>query len=156
MKIVTMKKIALPLLLSASLFSGMTYAGGGNDRGHAGMMEHHMKRVLDKVDLTDAQEEQVDAIMDANFDDMKSDFTQVKSIDEELTALTQTDVLDSVAVDALLEQKLALIKTRMEKSIDARHQVWLVLTPEQQTKAKEIIANMKAKMEKRRAEKQHD
>lgn len=150
MKLSTVKKIALPLLLSTSLVGGMAYAGGGfdGDKGHRGP-DHHMKRVLDKIDLTDAQEDKIDDIMDANFDDMKTDFDKFRSIDDQLNTLTQAETLDNAAVDALLEQKLALMKARMQQSVTAKHQVWAVLTPEQQSEAKALIAKYKEKMQKR-------
>lgn len=148
------KTFALPILLSASLLSGTAYAGGGHD-GKGGP-DHYMKRVLDKLDLTDAQEDKIDSIMKADFDEMKDQFKEFKAIDEQLSTLTQAATLDNTAVDTLLDQKLVIIKDRMEKSIVAKHQVWQVLTADQQTEAKALIEKYREKMEKRRKDKHDD
>jgi periplasmic protein CpxP/Spy len=157
---VTMKSILSRLLIAAAaLFLGTMLAQSqtADDTPppppvHAhhdfGMRGPMMGFYAAKLDLTDAQKAQMKTIMQKEGPAMKPLFQQSRQIDQQLRQYAEgTD--DEAKVQALASQKsqveaqLAVAHTRIHS------EMFQVLTPEQQTKMKEMEANRAVRMQAR-------
>ena len=140
--------------LSASLLAqGPDGPGGRGERGMRGHGPMGMGRGLEglplrSLDLTDAQREQVRGIMTARHADFKAIGERLRTAHEaQRQAVTRVPVDENeirarVSEASAVEADFAILRARIHE------QVYQVLTPEQQAKAKTLAAER----QKRRAE----
>ncbi len=117
-------------ILFASLVAGLAYAEGGG--GHQGK-SHHNQKWLEKLDLTDAQTQQIQEIKQSFHSDMKSKRETMHKAKQELKAALKTD-----ASEASLKKQFNELQTMRKDFATARFEKVLaipaVLTPEQRAK----------------------
>ena len=117
---------------------GMHRMGQGMGPGHGEMLEH-MAKVLN---LTDAQKQQVKAIMDSTESAAKDIHAKLEETQKQLAAATANGQFDEAQVRTLANQKGQLEADMTVEHLRAMSKVFAILTPEQRVKAEEMHKHM--------------
>ena len=116
---------------------------------HKGMYKDGMKNPMAKLDLTEAQQAQIKAIMQEKSGDRKNDRSKYKTertqMQQQVQALTDAKTLNNAAVNRLADQEAAKTKQRFIQRIETQHAIAQVLTPEQRQKMAQLKSERKAK-----------
>ena len=115
---------------------GMSPPGMHMMQGHGGMPfgGRHLSHMLDEVNATPAQREQIKQIADKAQTDLKALHEQGKSLHEQGLKLWAQPVLDATAAEKLRQQMLAQHDQVSKRLMQAMLDVGQVLTPEQRAK----------------------
>lgn len=101
-------------------------------------MKKRFERMAKKLNLTDSQQKQVEAIFAQNKSKRQSLHTQAKTLRDQLKTQRQSNAADA-SLDATHDQLYA-VKTQMRQlKRSERRQIDAILTPEQRAKAKEMM-----------------
>lgn len=132
------------------------YAGHHNEEGgkkQHSEMRHHYKHggmgVLKKLDLTEAQQTQVNEIMSKQRTEMKAAMGDRRAHRDEMKTLVEQDTFDAAKADQLIAQQQEKERAVKVNMLRTQHEIYKVLTPEQREKAKVIRAEWKEKMKER-------
>ena len=147
--------VALVALLATSVAYAQEPPGGGfGGRGGRGFGPGGPGLVLNELNLTDAQREQVREIRGRYRE-------QIQTLSRRLGDLTakQRQAIETVPVNETLITSATQDMTQAEVEVAIQEarisaDIWSVLTPEQQAKATKLRAERKAQMEQRRKENQ--
>jgi Spy/CpxP family protein refolding chaperone len=140
-----MKKMML--LLALVPFAVMAHPPEQGDKacekGHH--MKHHQKGdvpfYLRDLDLTDTQKAQIKALMEKRHADRKAGKAEYWETRKAIHQLVQADTLDEARLEQLVDESMAMKKQAAMQKARFHHEMYQLLTPEQQDK-------LKAKMEK--------
>ncbi|MBE1275998.1 periplasmic heavy metal sensor [Enterovibrio baiacu] len=139
--------IALPLMMGS--MSAMAF--GGKHHGGEGMMGG--KHLLRGIDLTDAQEEKIDALREQNRDAKKANKAKNKEAmmadRQAMQTLLLADNFDEAAIRDLAKKMSDQQVERRISRMKAQHEMLNVLTPEQKVQVKENMAKMAERMQER-------
>ena len=131
-----MKKIlltALALVLAAAGTLTLTAF-----RGHHGdptrFITNRVEDLLDSVQATDAQRQQILAIKDKLVADLKNLRASHADLHKELLAQWQSDQPDAARVHAIVDERATAMKAFADEFADAMLQVHAILTPDQRAK----------------------
>ncbi|HET7893332.1 MAG TPA: Spy/CpxP family protein refolding chaperone [Candidatus Sulfotelmatobacter sp.] len=115
--------------------------------GHRlGMEGHNMAFFAKQLNLTDEQQAQMKTIMESAHTSMKPLHQQSRQIDQQLRQYAMGTYEDA-PVQKLAQQK-ALIDAQLTVAQTKVHnQMFQLLTPDQQAKAKQLVANHEAHMQ---------
>jgi protein CpxP len=122
---------------------GMRGGPGGGPFGMAGLP-------LRELDLTDAQREQVKAIMASHRDEQKATGDKMMAARKALHDAIAADVFDEAAVRAAAGAVAALDADAAVLQAKIHGEVFAILTPEQVKKAKELRSEMEDRMKEGR------
>ncbi len=119
-----------------------------------GNKHHHMKAkksgdvpfYLRDMDLSDTQKSQLKAMMDKSDADKKADKAAYWENKKAIKDLTQAETLDEAALEQLVDKSLAMHKERAIERAHFHHQMFNLLTPEQQQQLEQKMAKHKEKM----------
>jgi Spy/CpxP family protein refolding chaperone len=125
---------------------GMMGPGGPGMRGGPGGPFGMAGLPLRELDLTDAQREQVKAIMDAHRDDQKAIGDRMMTVRKALHDAIAADTFDEAAIRAAAAQVSAVDADAAVLQAKIHGEVIAILTPEQVKKAKELRADMENRM----------
>ena len=147
--------VALVALLATSVAYAQEPPGGGfGGRGGRGFGPGGPGLVLNELNLTDAQREQVREIRGRYRE-------QIQTLSRRLGDLTakQRQAIETVPVNETLITSATQDMTQAQVEVAIQEarinaDIWSVLTPEQQAKATKLRAERKAQMEQRRQENQ--
>lgn len=114
---------------------GMGPGGPGGRGGPGGLMPF-----LRGVELTDAQREQIRAIMDPMRDD--SPAAKVRDLDKELQLAILADSPDTQKIDELKAAIAAGTAEALSHRVEVESKIVQILTPEQRAQARENISRM--------------
>jgi len=115
---------------------------GGPGGGPFGMIGPELRM----LDLTDAQHQQVRAVLDSHKDELKAIGDRMQTARKALHDAITADAVDETAIRtkaaevALVDADAAVLRAKMHAAVFA------VLTPEQQQKAKELRGTMENRM----------
>lgn len=113
---------------------------------HGGMEGHNMGFFAKQLNLTDEQQAQMKTIMESAHTSMKPLHQQSRQIDQQLRQYAM-GTYEEAPVQKLAQQK-ALIDAQLTVAETKVHnQMFQLLTPDQQAKAKELIASHEARMQ---------
>jgi periplasmic protein CpxP/Spy len=116
--------------------------------GHEfGMHEHMMGFFSKALNLTEDQKTQMKALMDKARPSMKPLMQQQRQIDQQLRQYVE-GTYDEAKVRTLATQKAQLEAELTVAHTRIHNQMYQLLTPDQQTKLKELEANHEARMQK--------
>ncbi len=116
--------------------------------GHEfGMHEHRMGFFSKALNLTDDQKTQMKAIMQKEHPAMKPLMQQQHQIDLQLRQYVEGP-FDAAKVQALATQKSQIQAQLTVAETRVHNQMYQLLTPDQQTKLKELESNHEARMQK--------
>ena len=119
-----------------------------HDHGHGFGMEGHRMGFFGKaLNLTDEQKAQMKTIMQKEHPAMKPLFQQQRQIDQQLRQYVQGPY-DEAKVRALATQKAQVQVELTVAQTRIHNQMYQLLTPDQQSKLKEMEANHEARMQK--------
>ncbi len=105
---------------------------------------------LGRLGLTDAQQEQVRVVMEQNRDASRAADARVREVRQALQDAVTADAVNEGAIRAVAtELGLAEGDAAVQRAY-VHAQVWQLLTPEQQTAAREAEADMEQRMTQRR------
>lgn len=156
---VRFRSVATGVALVALLATTVAYAqgprgGGFGGRGGRGFGPGAPGLMLNELNLTDAQRQQVRDIRDRYREQTQASAKRFGDL-----AAKQRQAIETVPVNETLITSATqdLTQAQVEMAIQEAHlnaDVWAVLTPEQQAKATKLRAERKAQMEQRRQENQ--
>lgn len=151
-----LKSLACKVALASSLVLAATAATAGphHDRGEA--KHKHHKMMMKKLDLTDAQKEQMKANKEANHASMKQVKQEMKVLKKELHQLMKNEQLDRSELSALLQKQAGLKADMMMQKHAAHKQMQAVLSEEQRVKLKEMRAKSKERYKKHHKHEKHE
>lgn len=122
---------------------GPGMGGPGGLGGPMGMLP-----ALRALDLSDAQREQVKGIMDAHKAEFEAQFQKIGPAQKALQDTITAETLDETAIRQRASELAAVEADGAVLRAKVHAQVWALLTPEQQQKARDV----KAQMEQRRTQ----
>jgi protein CpxP len=121
--------------------------GGPGRMGPMGMLGPLGPMIMDRLNLTDAQRDQVKSIVEAHKTDLKAVGDRAFAAHRALEAVISADTVDEPAIRArsadvaTVEADMAVMRAQI------RAEVWQILTPDQQQQAKTLQAEMQQRME---------
>ena len=142
---------ALAVVLGAAISKAQTTdttpssppAGHGHKHGMRGPM---MGFPFKQLNLTDAQKAKVKEVMQKEHSTMKPLMQQMHQMDQQIKQYSE-GTFDEAKVQALVtQQSQNLVQVKVEQA-RVHNELYQLLTPEQQTKMKEIEANREARMQ---------
>lgn len=122
--------------------------GFGPGRGRMGILGE-FGRGLRQLDLTDAQREQVRGIVESNQAAFKEIGDRLRAAHDGMEGLITADVVDEAAIRAKSAEVAAVQADAAVLRARVRHDVFGVLTAEQQAKAKELRAQRETRQKER-------
>jgi periplasmic protein CpxP/Spy len=132
------KTLATALTLVAVGVGGLTLtAFRGHHRDPAKMeqaVDRRLSKMLDEVQATDAQRQQITAIKDKVLADGKALRAAHQGSRQQLLALWKSDQPDAAQVHALVDARADAMKKFADEVADAMLQVHGILTPDQRAK----------------------
>jgi Spy/CpxP family protein refolding chaperone len=142
---------AMAVLLGSAIAKSQTAADAPPPspmHGHGyGMHEHMMGFYAKALNLTDDQKTQMKAIMQKEHPTMKPLMEQQHQIDLQLRQYVE-GTFDPVKVQALAAQKAQVQVQLTVAETRVHNELYQLLTPDQQSKLKEMEANHEARMQK--------
>jgi periplasmic protein CpxP/Spy len=142
--VITALAIALPFsaLSHAEPVNKSKYCQHGGERGHFQGKGQHSKMgvppYLMGLDLTEAQQDKVFAIMHAEAPSKYEGQKQHRKLIEELRTLSQADSFDQAKANLISDQLAKLEKDKALNMATSEAKVFALLTPEQRKKAREF------------------
>lgn len=129
---------------------------GGPGGPGMGLMagRHQMERMLDAVNATAEQRTQIQQIMKAAMDDLRSQREAGRKLHQDVQALFTQPTVDARAAEALRQQMLAQHDQASKRMLQAMLDVSRVLTPEQRKTLADKMAQRRSMMERHRAERE--
>ena len=138
-----MKKTLVTALTLVAVGVGaltLTAFRGHGDPAHMDqMVERRLTKMLDTVQATDAQRQQITAIKDKVLADGKALRAAHQGTHEQLLALWKSDQPDVAKVHALVDARADAMKKFADEVADAMIQVHGILTPDQRAKVADQI-----------------
>lgn len=143
------------LLILLSLIPMAAVAMPSDDGAkQCGDKHHHMKTkksgdvpfYLRDMDLSDAQKAQLKTMMEKKHADKKADKTAYWENKKAIKQLTKAETLDEAALEQLVDKSLVMHKEHAMQRARFHHEMFQLLTPEQQQQLEQKIAKHKEKM----------
>jgi Spy/CpxP family protein refolding chaperone len=134
---------------------GMHMMMGGHEGRHGGMSlfgGRHMKRMLDKVDATPAQREQIASLTAKASADMKALHEEGRALRDEGMKLWTQPTIDAAAAEQHRQRMLSHHDKVSKQMLQTHLDVAQVLTPEQRTKLAEHMQKRHERMKDRLAQ----
>lgn len=144
-KIIAVTAMAMAIPMSANAGH---HAEGGTKQ-HSEMRHHHKHGgmgMLKKLDLTEAQQAQVQEIMQTQRGEMKTAMKDRRAHREEMKSLVEQDTFNAAKAEQLIAKQQEQERVAKLAMLRSQHEIYKVLTPEQREKAKVIRAEWKEKM----------
>ncbi|MDZ7661161.1 Spy/CpxP family protein refolding chaperone [Thiohalophilus sp.] len=141
-----MKQFIVTTVMTSGLLAGAStpaLADNGDlcNKGgkHAAYKDHKrgarpMQRLMEKLDMEQAQREQVEKIVTSRHDAMQEQRQAMRDIREKLRQIVTSDEYDAAKVKQLAEQKARLAGEMTLQRTRMMHNIYQQLTPEQQKK----------------------
>lgn len=163
------KKLAVAaVILPLTLGTASAFAFGGKDHkkgGHGECGGGFNPKMMRKLDLTDAQKEQLKELREAGKTEMKANFkanaevrhAEMQAHRAKVQELVLAESFDQEAASELAKAMVEKQTERKVKMLEKQHQMLSILTPEQKTQFVELqnerAENCADKMQKRLADK---
>jgi protein CpxP len=131
--------------LSSTLAMASPYGGGGEGHGRGGRHGQMDQKFAEKLNLSDAQKQQIRDMRHSFRDQNKAFFDSVRATREQLRAARQSG--DTAKAQQLAAQAEGQ-RAQMQELRKAEHEKMLtILTPEQRTQLEQMKADRQAKRE---------
>jgi Spy/CpxP family protein refolding chaperone len=129
----------------------MGRGGPGAFLGHGPEGPLGMLRMLGpRLNLTDAQREQLKRIADAHRDEWKALGDRARAAHEALNEAVMADTIDEALIRTRAADIAVVDADLAVATAHARAEAWQILTPEQQAQAKQFQSDMKNRRKERR------
>ncbi|RCU50958.1 hypothetical protein DU002_06435 [Corallincola holothuriorum] len=141
-----LKRNLLVLSLATALVAPIAMAKPGPGAGKNGMRE-----VISQLDLSSEQQTQIKALFQAQKEQRKGQKSgQRQQMKADMEALITADSFDESKARSLIEQHSQRMEDRMVQRLQMQHQIYQLLTPEQQVQFLQLIEQQR---DEKRAEK---
>lgn len=151
--------IAIVIAATALVAVPFLYAAGPHMRGHGGPGGHgdhfglgmfgKLQHVKEKLDLSDAQADQIKAIFRETHEQNAAAREQMRGGIHAVATLLLTDPNNIAGAQALLDQQAAAERTMKQSMLVAASKVLNVLTAEQRTKLAQLVGERHARRGRR-------
>lgn len=144
---------AVPILHAGPGFGHGRHAGpgmGGDMGAHGFAILGYLGRIREELDLTDAQADQIHAILKETHEQNAQYREQLHGSMKNVAQTLIANPNDVAGAQALLDQQAAAERALKANMLTAASKALNVLTAEQRTKLAEIVAEHAERMEKRR------
>jgi len=140
-RILVIAGIAVLVVGATVLALAQAHAGQGEKmrRGGPGDMIEHISRELS---LTDAQKEQMKALLEAGRQAAEERHAKLDEIRKQIDAATANGQFDEATVRPLANQQSQLMADEMVDHLRMHSKMYSLLTPEQKTKADQLMKQM--------------
>lgn len=110
-------------------------------------IDHHMIEFFSKfLDISDAQKTQMKAVLQKERTTMQPLMQQQHQLDEQLMQYVQGTYNETKVQEVVSAQSATLVQVKVEET-RIHNELYQLLTPDQQTKLKEFMANREARMQ---------
>ena len=139
---------SLRVLICSALMMGAvtTTAYSSPHQGGAFLGEPSLVRVVEKLDLSDAQRASIRSLMDAS----NSERDAMRDEHREVFKAAMQTLPDDPSYAALVEKRKQLASQGIQQRSDLNSKIYAVLTPEQKAQVPQLIAETRSKMKERR------
>lgn len=120
----------------------------------APQMQVQHRSILDELNLTPAQQQNVRAAMQQNMQELRP---QMQTLEQRQAAFEQAEPGSSgyqSSVNALAQAESDFSRTRVQHEGALRARIYGMLTPEQRTKLQQLLAQQRARIQQMRAQQQ--
>ena len=142
-------RVSKLLLVVFGMLGVVGLAGCGGHHHHAYSQKHperayryvsyRVDSVLDKIDANDKQRDEVHAVKDSVYDDVKTFRKNTKNAGREALAEFKKSSPDRDKLHALVDQRMDEMRIKMHKLVDGLLDVHHTLTPEQRAELMAMI-----------------
>lgn len=110
----------------------------------------HPSRVdwKEKLGLSNEQIEKIKKIKDMSHDDMKEMRMKKWSLYKEMVVMSHNKTIDQNKLNTLISDMNTVSEKMMRQEIKMKHDIYMTLTPEQQTKMNKMLQSRLKQMEK--------
>lgn len=144
-----MRKTLLSIIAAATI-GGSTLAlaagGGGMEPGRHGHHAATMMHALDKLNISDAQRDQIKQLAKQSFEQLKPQMQALRQQREAFEAMDPTAAGYQAAANNLADAEANLVHARVLQRASLRAQIYNLLTPSQRSQ----LATMRAQRQARR------
>jgi Spy/CpxP family protein refolding chaperone len=129
------------LALACVLLAGMALAEGpGGPRGGAFFGEHMLGFMSDYLDLSEAQQTQIKAIMEKQKSALEPLFQQEMQSHEQMRQIIESATFDEAKAQSIAAQSSQIHQQLMVQQARAMNEAYQVLTADQKTKLAQFMA----------------
>jgi Spy/CpxP family protein refolding chaperone len=156
---IIMKKVTVALLIASILTIGLVGLVFAQKRGGEGFGGHHGKfggpggmppfffgKIAEELGLSEEQKTQAKQVLEDSKTRVQPIMESLKNGHETAKTLGTNGTYDEKAVLALANQQAELTKQLIVEKEKTKAQLFAILTPEQRTKAQELMKNFEEKM----------
>ncbi len=147
-----MKKFTIGFLVFAMVAIGTVFAlAQRGDKGIHGRGFGHrgFERMAEKLNLTDAQKEQVKQISEASRAKVKPLKESMRANRQQLESLTENEPFDEAQVQTIANRQGAIAAQIIVEKERAKWEIFQILTVEQRAQAKQLKEQMKERFKGR-------
>ena len=98
-----------------------------------------MKTMLSSLKLDEAQKAKIEAIREQAKATVRSTKEQMKELRAQMMQLIQSDNMDEAQLDSLINKKKDLIGSMMKTKAMAKHQIYIILNPQQKVQFQQMM-----------------
>lgn len=111
------------------------------------------KRMFEKLNLTEQQKSQIEAIKNQYKEGMKAQFEEAKKLRKQMKDLVKADRVDENQLNQLVNQKKEIMGALLKSKIRMKNQIYHVLNEEQRKQYQEMMEKKMRHMEKKHNDK---
>jgi protein CpxP len=111
--------------------------------GHCG---EGMKRMVENFKLDATQKAKIMPILDQLKTTMQANWSQIRDLRMQINQQIQSDDMDQSTVDGLIDKKTKLMGDIMRAKINAKHQMYMLLNPQQKAAYQNMVKKLQDKM----------
>ncbi len=127
------------LIVAATIFALAQGHPGSGERMHGGMPQDMVEHISRELNLTDAQKEQVKAILDSQSAAADERRAKLEDIHKQIDAATANGQFDEAQVRTLANQQAQLMADEMVEHLRMHSKLYGLLTAEQKVKADQMM-----------------
>lgn len=118
----------------------------GQSAAYAWSCGDGMKKMVDNMKLDDAQKAKIMPIMEQLKPTLKASWSQMSDLRAQIQQQIQSDNMDQATLDGLMDKKAKLIGDMMKAKATAKHQIYMILNPQQRAAYQAMVKKWTDKM----------
>ena len=143
------KFIWLSTFLLAFIFGQTSFADSSISTNQTDSSAYQSHKGFDKMatelNLTDDQKVKIQAMKQQAHSNLKANFTQLKALRGQISALISSDKMDETKLDNLISQRSAIKNTMLKNRIMMQHQIYILLNDKQKVQYLDLKKKWEAK-----------
>ena len=128
-KIILLPVLAFSLVLSSTAFANM--------KDYSGCMcpsKKVMKKWKEKLNLTEEQTKQIQAVKEEAWSKMKANYEQMQALKKEMHTLVTSDKMDQSKLNDVINKKKELIGEKTKIKLETKNKIYNLLNEQQKQK----------------------